>query len=480
MKVLILQLTRLGDIFCSIPALKLLKAENPEWNLHLCVRGRYASAAWKSSGLCDVVDRLKVFDTSFVLSPFLNEQDDGAIWNARDNLIEFVNHLRAERYDKVINLSFSPFSSYLTHLIAGETTPTRGYTRTSDYYLHIPDLPSQYFHSQVGLGKSNRLHVMDILSWVAGCKNLPNFEVKPEGKGIVIHVGASQSHKSWPMENWRQLSEMIIQATDQNVTLVGAEADRFEVEKVFKNKSPRVRNMVGRLSIRRLKDTIQSSRVFVGCDSGPLHVANLVGCPSVNLSLGQVRFWETGPVVPGSRVLVSPNREKLEPDQVFEQIIGVFEKTTPEFGCVLVTSNKGVHYQTLPQSGSPKDNWPLVEWLYFDGPRVEFTGDMATALDQIRNLMVVAHHHVLGLKSGKDLDHHGKMLNEIDDVLRSYSQIFVLLRPLVDAFVTSKGNILPMEQEKVFAETLKCYHWLHDKISELMAREPELPKGAEL
>ena len=58
-------------------------------------------------------------------------------------------------------------------------------------------------------------------------------------------------------------------------------------------------------SILDLAELIRQSRIFVGCDSGPLHLASAVGTPSVGL-FGPKDPTVYGPFNPIHRVVYKP------------------------------------------------------------------------------------------------------------------------------------------------------------------------------
>src|SRR5205807_1295099 len=71
-------------------------------------------------------------------------------------LKSFLQPLCEANFDTIINLSFSPASSFLTDYLASSRTDVRGYTRHSDGHFNIPDDTSAYFYAQVGIGRANR------------------------------------------------------------------------------------------------------------------------------------------------------------------------------------------------------------------------------------------------------------------------------------------------------------------------------------
>src|SRR4051812_26652572 len=129
MKILILQLARLGDIFLSRPAIRALKDQFPEAQIEIMVRYRFRHAL---AGLVQV-DRIWFLDSRTILRPVLEDPQN---WRESSHeLDQLIADLRGQGYERIINLSFSPMSSYLTHAITTESTEVRGYTRSSDGYL---------------------------------------------------------------------------------------------------------------------------------------------------------------------------------------------------------------------------------------------------------------------------------------------------------------------------------------------------------
>src|SRR4051794_29867404 len=111
MRILVLQLARFGDIYQSWPAIKALQRSFPGAEVHALVRSRFSQA---TEGLAGVT--VHELNTADVLKPILESGDENA---ALSRLSDLIERLEALRFDRIINLSFSPFSSYLTNAIAG-------------------------------------------------------------------------------------------------------------------------------------------------------------------------------------------------------------------------------------------------------------------------------------------------------------------------------------------------------------------------
>ena len=128
MKILCLQLARFGDIYMSWPIFRAIKREHPHAVLHGLFRERFSEAA-TSSGTIDQVIRLPSEQV------FRNLIIDNSISMALNSLDQFIQKMRHENYDLVINLSYSPLSSYLVTAIQTENTKIFGYQRHSDVII---------------------------------------------------------------------------------------------------------------------------------------------------------------------------------------------------------------------------------------------------------------------------------------------------------------------------------------------------------
>src|SRR3954451_22420693 len=112
MKIIILQLARLGDIVQTLPTIQGLKKAHPGCEITLVVRSTFADAARISPH----VDKLVEFSTQDILGPVAADPQDKAESLAR--LIRWVaNELLGTEYDLLLNLTFTPASSYMASLI---------------------------------------------------------------------------------------------------------------------------------------------------------------------------------------------------------------------------------------------------------------------------------------------------------------------------------------------------------------------------
>src|SRR5687768_9988443 len=111
MKILCLQLARFGDIYQTWPVLNALKRTHPGCEIHFLVKERFQAAA---EG-CDVVDELLTLPSREIFEPLFSESPN--TFRSLSFLDRFISKMRGENYDRIINLSFSPVSSFLVDLV---------------------------------------------------------------------------------------------------------------------------------------------------------------------------------------------------------------------------------------------------------------------------------------------------------------------------------------------------------------------------
>ena len=108
---------------------------------------------------------------------------------------------------------------------------------------------------------------------------------------IVASLGTKQPANDWGIENWRIVVEQLCRLYPHKIALIGAEDDRAPSDEVAKGLADRTVNLCGRLTVRESAALIEASSLFVGHDSGPMHLAAAVGTPLVAIFS---RLWPPG------------------------------------------------------------------------------------------------------------------------------------------------------------------------------------------
>jgi len=105
-------------------------------------------------------------------------------------------------------------------------------------------------------------------------------------ESIAVSVGTKVQAKDWGKENWQALlGKMAVEFPGKALLLLGAaeesEASEFAAEAWRANGGGVVVNLCGVLTPRESAAAMARARLFVGHDSGPMHLAAAVGTPVV-------------------------------------------------------------------------------------------------------------------------------------------------------------------------------------------------------
>jgi heptosyltransferase-3 len=140
------------------------------------------------------------------------------------------------------------------------------------------------------------------------------------GQAILVHPGSGSRRKCWPAERFVRLIEQL-RAGGHPVRVVVGEVEREtwppgELERIAASAElARPDSYVG------LLDELSTARAYVGNDSGPSHLAGIIGVPTVAL-FGPSNPVHWHPLGPRVRVVRGASMEEIEVDPVMEEVRG--------------------------------------------------------------------------------------------------------------------------------------------------------------
>ncbi len=108
--------------------------------------------------------------------------------------------------------------------------------------------------------------------------------VAPNGPFLAVNMGGKVAINDWGADNWAALLQSVSEA-HPNLALVilGGVADRERADLASRNWTGRICNLCGALTVREAAAVLERAGLFVGHDSGPMHLAAAVGAPFVAL-----------------------------------------------------------------------------------------------------------------------------------------------------------------------------------------------------
>jgi len=310
-------------------ALRAAKQLYPQLEISFLARERFSAAACRVPWIKAVIP----LSTDALLGPVLSGEK-----NEVEALADIASW--AEPWDMIINWSYSEASSYLTGLLPGRVK--LGYTRRSDGSFYGADGWSHYIQAIIQGGVSQDIHLTDILTTqlltalqIHLGEPFPNGnaqvtsktffnlilsesqslldQMDPLRKWITIQIGCGQESKTWDVKNWVKLALWVLgRNPEHGIVVLGGKEDRVKSEAFLQEFSATAPSLVssllvwvGETSFDLWASAISKSQWLFSCDTAAIHLASVLGTRVLNVSVGPVRFSETGPYGNGHYVVTS-------------------------------------------------------------------------------------------------------------------------------------------------------------------------------
>ncbi len=143
-------------------------------------------------------------------------------------------------------------------------------------------------------------------SWAAAL--VENMESAP----ILINLGASKSANQWPANRFGELAAQLHADLGVPIVFTGGEADRAAGARALTNAGGVGLDLSGQTSLPQLIALLGRARLFIGCDTGPMHMAAAQGTAVLAL-FGPADPLRTGPYGSNCRVLQEPTQTLERP-----------------------------------------------------------------------------------------------------------------------------------------------------------------------
>lgn len=226
---------------------------------------------------------LLVNDPQLDATTVYDNRGEHAGFSGRINLIK---SLRREKYDLVVNLrdSFIARCIGAEHwgLVRGERerhAVTRYLEVLSRRGIDTTDAHPQLQLTETEQATANRF--------------LKETGVKSEGLLIGVHPGGNWEYKLWRAEKYARLADNL--RREQNVSVLlfaGPNERRLQAQVAEKMSNPPI--LVDTPNLREVAALIAACDVYIGNDTGPMHIAAAVGTPVVAL-FGSTNHIRSGP-----------------------------------------------------------------------------------------------------------------------------------------------------------------------------------------
>lgn len=289
-RILVARPDHLGDLLLTLPALEAMRRALPEVRITYLVPSHLSAIPSSCPAVAETIT---------VAFPPLMAQGDGAAW---EGVIAREAPRLRDRFD--LALLPRPDDPWSGALVSAAGVPVRlGYDQpgTRFFLTHALPLPDnghvvrQAIHlCQVAtdmLGFSARIEANPGTGpcFVPGPSDEAEMEgvlgrqVSGETGPVVLHPGSGWPLKNWPARHWGRLAAEIHSRYGVDPLVVGGPGERGLVDAVWRASGGRARALTGQLSLGGLAALHRRARLVIATDSGPLHLAALVGARVVGL-----------------------------------------------------------------------------------------------------------------------------------------------------------------------------------------------------
>ena len=300
LSVLIVMMDRhLGNLVVSLSSIVALQKYFREKNVYLVVDSAYREA----------VEGIDGFDRIFYFPR--REIYRSKVLRRTVLYLKFINNIRSISPDTVVDLQGGSASSALCFLSGAPFRLSNSSAKRSYVYNTKIDLPigkhkvHSYTEIAIALGANlddpyYRLHASESRRSSLGSV-LRKHGISFEKPIISIHAGAGNIHKQWTTEGFAEVADWLSIQGFQ-VIFVGTDRDLDKIDATMSLIGDKAYNLRGSLSIGELMALFEMSSLFLGNDSGPMHLAAAMGTPIVAL-FGPVDERRWRPLSPNSVVL---------------------------------------------------------------------------------------------------------------------------------------------------------------------------------
>ena len=284
----VLHLNQLGDLVFSLPTLAALRQGFPEARIASVVRHGLAPLLEESPLVDEVVAHHGTRDFLATAERLRSLEPDLAVClseSPRSRLLAYLS-----RASRRVGLDGGPLSGLLTSGVAESGLPSCGNDLKVVRELGLA-IPRETYVGLLEATPADREAARRVLldaGWT------------PErGRLVVLAPGVSEGReaKRWPPSRYGELAERLTAAPGRAAVVVDVEsADEGPP------RAPGVVDLAGRTGLRELVGLLSLAELFIGNDSGALHLAACLGVPCVAL-FGPTDPMETGPHGEGHAVL---------------------------------------------------------------------------------------------------------------------------------------------------------------------------------
>lgn len=290
-RLLLIRLRQIGDVVFTTPSIRGLREHFPDAHITYIVEPAAAPVVIGNPHLTDVIVT----------------KGRGGPAGFRDDLA-VIRRVRATKYDLVIDFHGGPRSSLIAWLSGA---PVRvGYDVRGRGWMYTVRVPrpreirprhavlNQWdLLSAIGIPSPDTRRMpaqmaVDPVAAAAVARRLTDAGVRTGDRVIVVHVSAGNPFRRWPIERFVTLVAALAHTdTSRRVVVTSGPSEREAASTVIEQARARLKTPdeawhvleCGEFSLAEFRALVDQAALYIGGDSGPLHVASTSTVPIVGL-----------------------------------------------------------------------------------------------------------------------------------------------------------------------------------------------------
>lgn len=263
-KILIIRLSSIGDIILSFPLIRNLRNKFPKAKIDFMAAQKYRPVL---TPIENRLDHILVFDKSRGIQEIKDQRQT----------------LKNKGYDWILDIHNKPRTRLMLLFSRAKVLRIKKYQVRRWLFVKFrintyPAIPvhKKYLHTApVKFDNSDPVYLNDCNSDRISQKVIKSAPfIKNDHPVALIFPGAKHATKRWPLENYLELAQKIVDSTDYRILLAGDQQDRKMLESI-QIQHPKISNICGEFSLLETICLVSHCDLVISNDSGPMHIGAL-------------------------------------------------------------------------------------------------------------------------------------------------------------------------------------------------------------
>jgi len=300
-KILVITGPGIGDVVSSLPVIENLKFSFPDAKIDVMNETSYGVGSFFLKITPHISKTIRFYRESPKLGSLFKVPSLSRYFFGKasiPNKALFVLRTAKENYDLVFNCFPSTCKSAIFSFLVGRKIRA-GFSTTSLSFL---------FNARINPLKKKKIDVeAELVKKIGGKIKALNFEFrlnlenerkkikkilsekKIKSRFAIFHLGR-KNKCAWPIENWVKISKYL-QKKNFDVVVIGS-VDDAEISDALATQNPKVHNLTNLLSLTELLALFEKSKLFIGINSGIMHLAAFSKVKVIALQGPSLYGWE--------------------------------------------------------------------------------------------------------------------------------------------------------------------------------------------